>query len=327
VTAHQDDNTSGDVHFPPVLNGLDFLESAAELLAVEGAVPPRNLKYAVVHLAAAVETLLKARLALKHPNLVWVDSDAYDEAKHRRGDFKSVAWEDARKRVKRHCDPSTELPPPRVFKALAEMRNRFAHVGVTEPAATVEVLTTPMLDFLLTFVHDDLLLLIPGGESAEAEEYLDRIRPYLGRVRLLVEQRMLPARELQERGVLHILPCRVCAAVSVPINGAETITCVVCHTDFGTPEQAAWLYAETSEHEVVTQGGNYPVHPHDGCGGAVTDVPLGDSSEDTETVLLCLACGQECAGVCGYCSQAVGSFAIPEAEMCSDCIDAKLERF
>ncbi|MGW0955395.1 hypothetical protein [Streptomyces sp. NPDC002545] len=316
------------VNFPPVLNGLDFLESAAELLAAEGTVSPRNLKYAVVHLAAGVETILKARLALEDPALVWASSGEYDEVKHKLGDFKSVGWEDARKRVKRHCTPETDLPQPRFFKALADMRNRFAHVGVTEDAVTVEVLTTPMLDFLLTFVHNDLLTLVREDESSEAHEYMERIRPHLGRIRRLVDQRLQPARELLARGWIRVIPCRICAALSVPIEGGTNIACVVCHTDYGTPAEAAWIYADTSEYEVVTQGGESPVHQHDECGGAATYVPNGDTADDTETtVLLCLACGQECEGVCGYCDQATGSYAIPEADMCMNCMQIKMQRF
>lgn len=68
------------VNFPPVLNGLDFLESTVDLLAVKGDVPSRNLKYAVVHLASTAETLFKARLAMKKPALVWAKPDAYDRA-------------------------------------------------------------------------------------------------------------------------------------------------------------------------------------------------------------------------------------------------------
>ncbi|MFM9697853.1 hypothetical protein [Streptomyces europaeiscabiei] len=317
------------IHFPPVLNGLDFLESTVTLLGVEGDVPPRNLKYAVVHLAAAVETLLKARLALEDPKLVWTRSDQYDEAKHAAGDFSSVGWEDARKRVKRECPPETELLEPRYFKALADMRNRFAHVGVTEHALPVEVLTTPMLDFLLAFVHTDVLPLVPDEESSDAEDTMERIRPALGRIRPLVDQRMEFARELQARGWIHVLPCRVCAALAVPIEGGtDTITCVVCHHDYGTPTEAAWAYADSSEYEVVTDGGEYPVWDHDECGGAVTHVPTGVAEDETETrVLLCLSCGSECEGLCGFCGQATSSFAIPEADMCDNCFGYKMERF
>jgi hypothetical protein len=324
-----DETAPSTVNFPPVLNGLDFLESAVELLAGEETVPPRNLKYAVVHLAAAVEIILKARLAIKDPKLVWVKSEEYDEKKHVIGDFTSVGWEEARKRVRRFCEPSVALAQPRFFRSLAAMRNRFAHIGVTENTATVEVLTTPMLDFLLTFVHTDLLPLVPEKESTEAQEVMERIRPGLGRIRRLVDQRLKPARELQEKGWIRILPCRNCAALSVPIEGGtETIACVVCHTDYGPPREAAWAYADTSEHAVVTDGSDSPVQDHDECGGAVTRVPIGDSIDGAETtVLLCLTCGQECEGICASCNQAVGSFAIAEADLCDDCVSGKLERF
>ncbi|WP_371605062.1 hypothetical protein OG345_41690 (plasmid) [Streptomyces sp. NBC_01220] len=313
------------VHFPPVLNGLDFLESTATLLSVEGDVPPRNLKYAVVHLAAAVETLLKARLALEDPRMVWTYSDQYDEAKHAAGAFRSVDWEEARKRVKKECAPETELLEPRFFKALADMRNRFAHVGVTEDARTVEVLTTPMLDFLLAFVHTDVLPLVPDDEAAGAEEAMDRIRPALGKIRPLVDQRLEHARGLRAN---YILPCRVCAALAVPINGDDTLVCVVCLHDYGTPTEAAWTYADSSEYEAVTDGGEYAVSVHEECGGPATDVPNGAAGADTEaTVFLCLSCGSECAGVCGYCGQAVSAYAIPEANMCDNCLNYKMAKF
>lgn len=321
-TGSKDNLARTPVHFPPVLNGLDFLESAATLLSVEGDVPPRNLKYAVVHLAAAVETLLKARLALEDPRLVWVNSDIYDEAKHASGEFNSVAWEEARKRVKNKCAPETELLEPRFFKSLAFMRNRFAHVGVTEDAGTVEVLTTPMLDFLLTFVHTDVLPLVPDDEAADAETMMEKIRPALGKIRPLVDQRMEHARGLQAN---YVLPCRVCAALAVPIHGNDTLACVVCLHDYGTPTEAAWTYADSSEYEAVTDGGEYAVSVHEECGGPVTEVPNGAAGDDAETaVLLCLSCGNECEGVCGSCGQAVSRYAIPEANMCQDCFGYKV---
>ncbi|MFE4798312.1 hypothetical protein ACFRFL_25350 [Streptomyces sp. NPDC056708] len=104
------------INFPPLLNGLDFLESTVTLLAAGEDVPTRNLKYAVVHLAAAVETLFKARLALKDPALVWASSHEYDAAKHATGAFQRCKWEDARKRVQRECMPETTLLTPRYFK-------------------------------------------------------------------------------------------------------------------------------------------------------------------------------------------------------------------
>ncbi|MFF4140828.1 hypothetical protein ACFY0A_05425 [Streptomyces sp. NPDC001698] len=313
------------VNFPPVLNGLDFLESTVDLLSVKEDVPPRNLKYAVVHLASAAETLFKARLAMKTPALVWAAPGDYDPARHVRGDFKSCGWEDARKRVIKECSLETELLEPRHFRALAQMRNRIAHVGVTESALTVEVLTTPVLDNLLTFVREDLLPLVEGGELALAEEAVERIRPGLGRIQRLVDRRMEPARELLGKWPT-ILGCPVCAALAVPVEGGGDLTCVVCDSRLGSPREAAWIYADTSEHEVVTGGGSYPVHRCDECGTeAVTDVPT-DGNGDASR-LLCLFCGLECEGVCGYCGLAVSNFAIPDADMCGDCFEYRMQRY
>jgi hypothetical protein len=53
--------TAPTVDFPPVTNGMDYLCSVVEHLT--GNPQPRDLKYAVLHLQAAAEVLLKARLA------------------------------------------------------------------------------------------------------------------------------------------------------------------------------------------------------------------------------------------------------------------------
>ncbi|MFD4763255.1 hypothetical protein ACFWOJ_31705 [Streptomyces sp. NPDC058439] len=322
-------SAAGD--FPPVINGLDFLESTVELLTERATPSPRNQKYAIVHLAAAFEVVLKARLEIEQPALTWVKPEEFNEVKHSIGDFNSVKWDGTLKLVRKHCAPETKLIDKLQIKALVDMRNRIAHFGFAEETAAVEVVTTPVLDFLVTFVHDDLLPLVSEGQVTRAEEILERIRPGLGKIKALVDQRLKPARELQAKHLAHIIRCRICASYSVPILGGDaTIACVVCHADFGTPTEAAWAYADANEYMVVTGGGESPVLEHQGfyCDGAATHVPAGETADGAETtILLCLTCGEDCAGVCDYCGRAVTSFAFEEAQMCSDCMDNKLARF
>lgn len=315
--------------FPPVINGLDFLESTVELLTKESTPSPRDQKYAVVHLAAAFEVILKARLEIEEPALTWAKPDEFNEAKHKVGDFKSVQWEDTLKRIRQKCGPETQLLGKPQVRSLVEMRNRIAHFGFAGTIAAVEVVTTPVLDFLVSFVHEDLLPLVAEEQVTRAEEIIERIRPGLGRIAALVKQRLAEAETLD---ATHIVRCLVCAANSVPIEGGDVnIVCVVCHTDFGTPTDAAWLYSGTSAYEVVTDGGQYPVYEHNGflCpSGAVTRMPTGEKDEGEETTaLLCLTCGEECTGICQYCGRAVTTFAVPEAEMCDDCMDTRMEKF
>lgn len=56
---------------PPIFNGMDYLDSVVDHLP--GEPKPRDLKYAVLHLLAATEALLKARLLQEHWSLVFRD--------------------------------------------------------------------------------------------------------------------------------------------------------------------------------------------------------------------------------------------------------------
>ncbi|MGW1318545.1 hypothetical protein [Streptomyces sp. NPDC002426] len=165
---------------------------------------------------------------------------------------------------------------PRYFKALAGMRNRFADVGAQENAITVELLTTPVLDNMLDFVRNDLLPLAKDDEQVAAEAAMERIRPGPGKIQRLVDRRMEPANDLKNKGYIATIACRTCAAFAVPVSADNaTLSCLVCHTDMGTPRDAAWGIAGTSAHEVGTDGGDSPVWSCEYCGEeeAVTHVP------------------------------------------------------
>jgi hypothetical protein len=328
-------STPPKIHFPPLVNGVDFLDSTSELLAEHGAnTSPRKLRYAVVHLAAALESILKARLEMADPAYTWWTPKEYNEAKHKIGDFKSVGWLGALERITEHCSPTTDVISRRHVGALANMRNRIAHFGLTDTVAAVEVLTTPVLDFLLTFTRTDV---IPPAtdphEARRAREALEEMLPRLGSIKGLVAQRLAAAEGLlKERDVVRVLFCPVCTAHAVPLESGEDkkFECLVCETDFGPLDEAIAVYAGTDEYEAVTGGDEYPVWPHESlfCNGEAVYVPAGETVDGAGTaILVCLTCGEECAGFCDYCQRAVDSFAIPEADMCCDCMNIKMARF
>jgi hypothetical protein len=63
---------TSSVSFPLLENGLDYMESAVGHLS--GSPTDRDLKYGVLHLAAAIEVLLKMRLAGEHWALIFEQS-------------------------------------------------------------------------------------------------------------------------------------------------------------------------------------------------------------------------------------------------------------
>lgn len=312
------------VKFPPILNGLDYLESAAALLAEVEPAPAKNLKYAVLHLAAGVETLLKARIALKDEKLVWTKSDQYDPVKHQRGDFKSVQWREAHKLVMERCQPTVCPAELHHVQALAGMRNRFAHIGVAEEAAiTVEVLTTPILDSMLAFAEDELLPLAPAEQREEAAQTVARIWPLVGKIRPVVEARLQPARDLHGQNLVWVLSCPDCASPSIPLTvDSRSLACVVCPLELGPPTEAAWYYTSTSAYETARDGGSEVWNCGD-CGQlAATYV----TTALPERLLICLACTAEHHGACAHCEQAVGGYTLPDSRMCAECAGDALAR-
>ncbi|MEU8844109.1 hypothetical protein AB0D97_34190 [Streptomyces roseus] len=92
------------LELPPVANGLDYLVTVVDHLGPheDDDVPNAlHLKYSVLHLDAAAEVLLKARLELAHWSLVVeriLPGTTY--SKYKAGDFKSVGTEEALRRLR-----------------------------------------------------------------------------------------------------------------------------------------------------------------------------------------------------------------------------------
>lgn len=81
-----------ELQMQPLENGIDFLENAIESL---GDGSPRGLKYAIIHLQAAAEVLLKVRLMREHWTLVFRESGTAKMGKFKMGDFVSVGLGEA----------------------------------------------------------------------------------------------------------------------------------------------------------------------------------------------------------------------------------------
>lgn len=102
-----------------VMNGIDFLEKAISQLDLEP-------KHSVINFYTAVEIFLKAPLVLDHWTLVVADR-ALNRQKYEDGDFVSVAFEEACKRLadalKKPLKPSAKT----AFDKVRKHRNRMVH--------------------------------------------------------------------------------------------------------------------------------------------------------------------------------------------------------
>ncbi|MFG2473627.1 hypothetical protein [Streptomyces fagopyri] len=155
--------------FPPVRNGIDYLASVVEHLdETESAVGPRDLKYAVLHLQAAVEVLLKVRLLHEHWSLVFKDPGRATRKAFDSADFESCGTVAAVERLRAIAGISFDAREADALKELAKDRNALQHYGLTHNAPAVEARAGRVLDFLMRFLEKELLPLLQGPERETA---------------------------------------------------------------------------------------------------------------------------------------------------------------
>jgi hypothetical protein len=150
------------IDFPPIQNGLDYLKSAIAYLSEQPTA--RDLKYAVLHLQAAAEVLLKVRLMREHWSLVFRNPDKAHRAAFNSGDFQSIGLEEALARLKGIAAIELTAAAQNSLKKLAIERNKLQHFGLAGEAIAIESLAGRVLDALLCFITDHLR---PGAEPDE----------------------------------------------------------------------------------------------------------------------------------------------------------------
>ncbi|MEU1800121.1 hypothetical protein [Streptomyces sp. NPDC019937] len=214
---------------------------------------PRELKYAVLHLQAAAEVLLKSRLLREHWSLVFSDPARATSEKFSASDFNSCGTDAAVERLKNICGLDFSKKDVAALKDLGKDRNALQHYGLTHSAEAVESRAGAVLDFLLRFLDAELLPLLDAQERDSIKEDMSRVRSGLNTIEAFVVERMNRLRGNELKGTTDsLLPCSVCGqwALAVIQNGAH---CHFC----GVTESAEALALVFQEFE--------PGHPANEC--------------------------------------------------------------
>jgi hypothetical protein len=230
-----------DVYFPPILNGIDYLVSVIAHLRCENNDPsPRDLKYAVLHLRAASEVLLKARLQKEHWSLTVRDASKTNRIKHQEGDFESPNSAETIRRLVEVLGISITDADRRALLNLAKTRNALQHWGLTESAPALEARAVAVLDFLIRFLDNHLLKELDEAERAAIGDDLYEIRLGLSAINAYVESRLERLRGELSGESDHTVTCPECMYTTVVLNGVQS-ECHFCPR-FWEPEELAQEY-------------------------------------------------------------------------------------
>ncbi|MFD8439968.1 hypothetical protein ACFV2I_33375 [Streptomyces microflavus] len=198
------------IDFPPVHNGIDYLRSVVRHLNPETGGSPRDIKYAVLHLQAAAEVLLKTRLSHVHWSLVFRDPGKATSTAHADADFDSCGTDETVKRLRNIADIAISAEEAAALKELAKDRNKLQHYGLTSTAEAVEARAATVLDFLVRFIDEHLESEL--AKSGALHQEMEVVRRGLKDIQSFVTERMnrLRGNELKdaENRTLRCPDCR-----------------------------------------------------------------------------------------------------------------------
>ncbi|MER6616299.1 hypothetical protein [Streptomyces xantholiticus] len=282
------ENSRPDLDFTPVRNGMDYLISAVTNLKNDGAAPPsdRDLKYAVLHLQAATEVLLKARLVHVHWSLVFKDPGNASRKAYENGKFESCNITATMDRLTKIAQVAIDDKDRAAIKDLADTRNALTHFGHTANAFAVEAKASQVLGFLLTFIHRHLVPVL-AEESKDIEQTMATLRAQYRDITAFVTQRMKDLASSLDPLAESTVECPDCFQWALPIREDTPATCHFCLAQWEIPQDVAQEYGLLIRGEDDFRGlRDCPCCGEPYCVGVVNTV----QSKETD-VALCFGCG------------------------------------
>ncbi|MEU9535850.1 hypothetical protein AB0D00_26525 [Streptomyces sp. NPDC048213] len=303
------------IDFPPVPNGIDYLRSVVTHLRPETGGSPRDIKYAVLHLQAAAEVLLKARLSRAHWSLVFADPGKATSTAYANATFTSCTTGAAVERLRNIAGISISEKEADALEKLADDRNALQHYGLTHNAKVIEARAATALDFLVRFIDEHLEPELEKSGPLYLE--MEVVRRGLKDVQSFVTKRMnrLRGNELKEAAdrTLRCPDCQQLAAL------AEAGWCRCHFCGRGWPAEELAYILQTAEVQ-DTQLAECP-----GCHAPT----LTDEAEfaDGRNTLFCTSCAKRYSpaelGTCTACGcyWSIGDVEPGRQLICTDCDD------
>ncbi|MFF4771896.1 hypothetical protein ACFY05_03465 [Microtetraspora fusca] len=312
------------IDFPPLVNGVDYLVSAVEHF--DGNPTERNLKYAVLHLQAGVEVLLKSRLIIDDWKLVFSKIENADRESYRRGDFKSCTIADAVARLSRI---GIDIPDDtrEAITYLSRQRNRLQHFGLTDTSAAIEARAAEVLNFMLDFIREHLQPVVGEAEADHLADQMDVVRSRLHHIQSLVTARMRALAPELSRALWQTLHCPHCGQWSLVVD-AEDATCLFCRAKQDRRELPLDYVAVVLNYgyRAFRKGEPYAnICPECGEEALVNDVRVAAAPDAPQS--FCFGCAEAFSDVdeCTGCGLPFRSFT-EEETLCRNCWDDIIAR-
>jgi len=315
-------NTDKQVKFTLLENAFDFILSALAHISDDSS--ERDLKYAILHLSAGVELVLKERLKKEHWSLVFENVEKANRQSYESGEFQSVNVITCIDRLNGICGLSFRPEHKEALTHLRKKRNKLEHFSTVDSVDAMKSATGKVLSIILDFIVRNLS---PKKFDVSEQKMFDEIKSQVMKLEDFAKHRMETLKgELEEKGkACHVLECPSCLEEAL-VLGDGNPQCLFCYYE-DTPDKVAHEYLETIQGEsrylAVKEGGPYSLYYCFSCGDEAL-VHLVNDGVEGKTEWVCFGCGESWANddidFCGRCG-------VPYPDkhgsaMCGGCYDS-----
>lgn len=321
-----------DFKFPPIQNGVDYLHNVVGLILSHEETPePRNLKYVILHLHAAVEVLLKNRLLREGWELLFENPEEISQERYLASDFRSVGVNLAIKKLRDEAGIQIRSRDKNALGRLTKSRNALQHWGYEASTNAIESQALKVLEFLMSFLYSELLDGLEYHEKKLIGEQVEWIKQGTKKISGFMEERrkrVEPERDAAREDGELVLDCPDCLEDFLVSSGTEH-RCLLCPRVFA-PLEFATIYMEeflnTSDHSIIKDGDSDPRKSCPECTqnalllGALT-------SESGDPKHACFSCGLTFSdSEIAECWDCQGMFYVDEdsGTICDSCLQGRV---
>lgn len=212
-------NPKHKVEFSLLENGFNFILSA--LSHLEGEISYSDLKYAVLHLGAGIELVLKQRLENENWKLLYRDIKKANWADFETGNFISVNLDDCLFRLKTEVGIEFDDKQVNAFDRLRRMRNKMQHFKFdVNPEAIIEMsiqAVSGMLDFIGSEMSTHNFSQKEKNMAREIRQNLNGCKEFSHKRSQTIENTLF---QVTQRGKL-IITCPICLQDALVIGDSR----------------------------------------------------------------------------------------------------------
>ena len=213
---------NNDVDLSLLDNAIDFI-----LRAVKSAMLDDQMewKYAVLHLAAGIELLLKARLSEVHWSLTFANVDKATRGSLQAGDFRSVDVESSISRLRNIAEVQIDDKTLTDLEYIRNLRNRIQHFGFAMSIDQTRSVMARGLHFAKSFLEKEL----SSALTDKNKKLLDGIYVQLSDFDEFVDVRIGQI-EPKLNSTQVLIECAFCLQESLEV-GSQIGHCHFCNSD------------------------------------------------------------------------------------------------